>query len=240
MVRRNQRSQRLTSNCLHERANGEYFDDKYDPEMDFLVEEEDLTAALVVSGYTRHVDNPPAKLPKRRKATATTLCYGCGQFKHYRSNCPRNQRFDDRRPQMRYPLECLICKSVHLTRKCPSLPAVQQQHARPGLMREQKASTLAVPRSSATNKPNANFKRDWTAALQELSTPDEPPFRQEPLPHDESQSQGGSPVQVIDPAEPALSEESSQGLHECRCLSYWERSSLCICGYWQIYARCAT
>lgn len=112
---------------------------------------------------------------------------------------------------MRYFLQCLICKQPKPTCTCPSLLAFQQQHARSGQTRKQDDLKPAALCASAHNEPYAAFKRDKTAMLHEPPSSDELLPRQEPLPHNESASQSGSPLQVIKIALPVLREKSTPG-----------------------------
>ena len=81
--------------------------------------------------------------------------------------------------------------------------------ARSGTARESEPPKPSAPRPSVPNEPNTTFKRDGTAVLHEPSPPEEPPPQTETKPSDERLPQGISPVQVIDPALPAMSEEST-------------------------------
>ena len=94
------------------------------------------------------------------------------------------------------------------------MPAAQQATARSGQVRvaePQKPVSAPSTRLSALNEPTAVFKRDGTAVLNELFVPDNLLLEIEPLPLSGATPQSDSPVQVIDPALPAMSEKFTPG-----------------------------
>ena len=226
-VRRDQKPRRFYNNFLPEEACGESPDDEdeYYPDPEYPDDEDgDLTAALPAAGANQRV-NPAGRPGERRKATTTTRCYGCQQYGHYRSECPRARHSNSVRPQARFPLECILCKGPHRVRDCTLLPTCQQV-ARSSQPRDSEpARTASQPRPSAPvaarpaapNEPNATFKRDGTAVLHDSMLADESPPLAAAQPPCEPSSPGGlpsaseSPVHVIDPALPAMSEESTPG-----------------------------
>ena len=72
-------------------------------------------------------------------------------------------------------------------------------------------SVPGAARPAAPNEPNAAFKRDGTAMLHDSPPADKPPPHNTAQPPCEPSSLGASPVQVIDFALPAMSEESTPG-----------------------------
>ena len=64
-------------------------------------------------------------------------------------------------------------------------------------------------RLSTPNEPSAAFKGDGTAVLNEPFFPDDGLLKIDPLPPPVATPQSDSQVQVIDPALPAMSEEST-------------------------------
>ena len=222
-VRRDQRPRRSFNNCLPEEACGEHPDDKdgYDPESEPPDDEDGyLTTALPASGTNLRIN-----LAGRRTATATTRCYGCGQYGHFRSDCPRGRCANSARPQTRFPLECLLCKGTYRTRDCYLLSACQQLACTPQArdLEPVKAAIQSRPsvpvtlRSAALNKPNAAVKRYGIAVLHESTLADESLLLDAALPQCESSSLEGPPspgkfpVQIINPALLAMNEESTPG-----------------------------
>ena len=184
-VRRDQRPPRSLNNFLPEEACGEPPDDENDfyPEPESVDDKDgDLVAALPASG-TNQRGNPTGRLAERRKATATIRCYGCGQYGHYRFDCPRGRRSNSVRPQARFPLECILCKGADRVRDCSMLTACQQverssqardsEPAKAGFQPRPSAPVAARP--AAPNEPNAAFKRDGTAVLHDSPPADESP-----------------------------------------------------------------
>ena len=104
-------------------------------------------------------------------------------------------------------------------RDCSLLPTCQQvacsfQARDPEPAKAAFQSRLSVPvaaRPTAHNEPNAAFKRDGTAVLHDFLLADELPPQDTVQQPCESSFLGGSPVQDIDPALPAMSEESTPG-----------------------------
>ena len=66
-----------------------------------------------------------------------------------------------------------------------------------------------MTRPSAPNEPSAVFKRDGTAVINEPFVPDDLLLEIEHLPLSVSTPQSDCPVQVIDPALPAICKEST-------------------------------
>ena len=167
-----QRSRRSTSNFLPERRSGpdpNVFEEPPDAEP-LDEKEEELMAALETRNPPRMNDSSSLNLRERRRATSVTRCYGCGQYGHFKSDCPRPDRQGPRRVTPRAKLECLLCNGDHFVRNCPSFPAAQQATKRSGQAREtepqkQIAAYLAQP--STSNERSATVKRDGTAVLSE-------------------------------------------------------------------------
>ena len=159
-------------------------------------------AALGTLNPPRTNPNSSSNPQERRRATSATRCYGCGQYGHFKSDCPRPNRQGPRRFTPRAKLECLLCKGYHFVRNCPSLPAAQQATEPSGQAREtepQKQVTVPSARPSVPNEPSATFKRDGTAVLCESLSPDDQLTQAGSPPSSEPTSQSESPVQVIDP-----------------------------------------
>ena len=114
----------------------------------------------------------------------------------------------------RAKLECLLCKGNHFVSDCPSLPATQQATARSGQVQvaePQKPVSAPSTRPSAPNETSAVSKRNGTAVLNEPFVRDDLLLEIEPLFLSVATPQSDSSVQVIDPALPAMSEESTPG-----------------------------
>ena len=143
---------------------------------------------------------------------SATRCYGCGQYGHFKSDCPRVDRQGPRRFTPRSKLECLFCNGDHFVRNCSSLLAAQQATDRSGQARETNPpKQVAAPsaRPSAPNEPSATFKRDGTAVLSESLSPDNQLVQADSPPSSETTTRSESSLQVIDPALPAMSPEST-------------------------------
>ena len=184
-MRRDKRSSRSTSNFLSEGACAPESDDPDEPsDGESLDEEEEELTATLRTANPRKAFNPIGKPQEQRKATSTTRCYGCGQYGHFKSECPRlNRQGPSFTP--RAQLECLLCKGNHFVRYCPSLPAAQQATARAGQVRKaepQKPVSAPSPRPSAPNEPSAVFKRDGMAVLNKPFCPDDRLLEISPLP----------------------------------------------------------
>ena len=169
-------------------------------------------AALGTLNPLRRNPNSSSNPQERRRATSATRCYGCGQYSHFKSDCPRPCRKGPRRFATRAKLECLHCKGDHFVRNCPSLPAVQQATKLSGQAREtepQKQVTVPSARPSVPDDYSATFKRDTALVLSESPSPDDQLTQADSPPSSEPTPQSESPVQVIDPALPAMSPEST-------------------------------
>ena len=96
-VRHDQRSRRSKLNLLHEKEQVDDLDDSPDADLDpFIEEQKKLTAAfnsLSATVSTTHL----GKQPERRKATSITMCYNCGQYWHFKSDCPKSGHSRDKR-----------------------------------------------------------------------------------------------------------------------------------------------
>ena len=171
-VRRDKRYRRSTNNFLPEEPSAQdpgSLEEPSDAEP-LDEEEEELMAALGTLNSTRKNFNSITNPPEMRRATSTTKCYGCGQYGHFKSDCPRPNRRGPKRFAPRTKLESLLCQGNHFIRNCPPLPVAQQATERSGQAREtepQKQVAASSARSSAPNEPSATFKREGTAVLSE-------------------------------------------------------------------------
>ena len=171
-------------------------------------------AAFGTLNLTRKNSNSTINPPERRRATSATRGYCCGQYCHFKSDCPQPIRQGLWCFTPRANLECLLCNINYFQRNCPSLPAAQQATERSGQTREtepQEQVAALSARPSAPNEPSAAFGRDGTAVLSECPSPDNQQLQLDLPPSSELTPQGESPVQVIDPAVPAMSLETSLG-----------------------------
>ena len=207
-VSRDSRSRSSLSSYLPE-GDREFVDDYLEEEEWLEEEEEDITAAVGVLSSTKQNETLPNKPPERQKAVATssTRCYGCGRYGVSRSNCQRPRRFGflmdvfNHLQRLDLRFDCALCKTNHFLRNCPKLRTAQQLLAKSESKWDIAISRRdTVPRSSATSAPtetSVTFKRDGTAVLSESEE---------------------SPVMVLDPTMPAMSEESTAGTPRMKLL----------------------
>ena len=117
-----------------------------------------------------------------------TQCFDCGQYGHYRSDCPHRGKTGTTRPGARPAvLECRLCGDNHFMRDCPQLEIAKRL-----LRQEASTKTDSKPTSTRTSAPTDSttaFKKDGTAVVFETND---------------------SPVRVCDPALPVC-EGSSPG-----------------------------
>ena len=93
-VRRDQRSRRTTNNFLPIGAS------TLDPEVfeklshaePLEEEDEELMEALETLNPFRKNSSSSSNFSERRRATSATMCYGCNQYGHYKSDCPLPNR----------------------------------------------------------------------------------------------------------------------------------------------------
>ena len=94
-------------------------------EDDEVVGDAELTATL---GSFRR-DSTAGKPGERKVATSSTKCFGCGQYGHFKSDCPLRKAQAARqgtRTSKTPETGCLICKGKYFARNCPVLQKVQQ------------------------------------------------------------------------------------------------------------------
>ncbi len=134
-------------------------------------------------------ENSTERRAGRQEATSSTKCYSCGQYGHYRSDCPqrRKSRFTRRQATRPSVIECRLCAGNHYVRECPQLETAKRLLSQESGSKIDSKPTSA--RTSALNDPTSAFKTDGTAVIYETEE---------------------SPVRIIDPAMP-MSEESTLG-----------------------------
>ena len=115
-VTRDVRARRYLNNFHPEEACDEPLDDEDDYLQEAQDDGDDDLAAALPSTSANQRGNSTGRTGERRKATVSTRCDGCKQFGHFRSECPRGRRFNNARPQPRFPLECILCKGSHRMR----------------------------------------------------------------------------------------------------------------------------
>ena len=191
-VRRDQRAKRTGNYSLPERIDEEESEneDVGEPYPD-EEEEEELAAALTDFKSGKRGTSTSGQKYERRKATSSTKCYNCGNFGHYASDCPRRDRSTSRRNRKfdQRPIACLLCGGDHLARDCPQL-----EIAKRAVSNSEKATKADL--KSTSSRPSTPgdqkdaFKKDGTAVICEAHS---------------------SPIRILDPALPAMSEESTPG-----------------------------
>ena len=206
-VRRDQKTKRTSNYSLMESARDEDLDDEKDIGLLYSEESdcEDITATLNDRRNGKRNASTGQQF-ERRKATAATKCYGCGHFGHYKSDCPRRGRPTAGRTRNQ-PVECLLCGANHYARDCPQLESAKQFVAGSNLDRSTKGEPKQnSSRPSTLGEASAAFKKDGTAVVYDAKE---------------------SPVKIVDPALPAMSEESTPGAPEnAVVLRAWSSANL--------------
>ena len=112
-VRRDQKSRKSSGNYLLPSASHELESER--EEMN-LSKEEQLMATLADLRARR--GNSTEQRFGRRKTTSFTECYTCGQYGHYKSDCPQRwkSRFSKRQSTRPSTVECQLCAGNHYVR----------------------------------------------------------------------------------------------------------------------------
>ena len=153
-VRHDRRSRRCDLDLLLEGAIIDDSGDSPGADLEPLDEvEEELTAAIGSLVAARRPDSRSGGLLERRKSTSATKCYGCGQYGHFKADCPRPVRPPDRRFTPRPSLEFLLCNGNHFVRDCPLLASAKSLLRRE-TGRDTDSSKSSVPRPSTANESN--------------------------------------------------------------------------------------
>ena len=192
-VRHDQRSRRSGSNFLPEGAcagAGEPEDEDLAEGFDDE-EDEDLTAAFGdLRSARRGTGTWNGPRGERRKSTSTIKCYGCGRIGHYKSDCPRQTSGSGGRSTARVPASgCLLCGGAHMARDCPQLATAKRAVETASATKSESKPSPAV-RTPLPSDSSTAGKRDGALVLVES---------------------GESPVTIVDPALPAMTEESTPG-----------------------------
>ena len=162
VVRRDQRTRKYTGNYLLPSAS------KSEPEeveeyiyLSDKEEEDELVAAIADLRARR--GNLPDQLAGRREATDSTKCYNCGQFGHYKADCPQSikSKFTTRQSVGPSAIECRLCSGNHFIKECPRLEEAKRLLSR-GLASESDSKPTSA-RTSAPSDSSSVFKKNGTA-----------------------------------------------------------------------------
>ena len=128
-------------------------------------EEEELMATLADLNTRR--GNSTERRAGRRESTSSTKCYRCGQYRHYRSDCPqrRKSRFRGRQATRPSVIDCRLCGRNHHVRECPQLETAKRLVCQNSGSKSDSKPTSA--RTSVLNDPTSAFKKDGTAVIYE-------------------------------------------------------------------------
>ena len=146
-----------------------------------MEEKEELMAAL--TDIKTRIGKAANQRTGRREAKSSTKCYNCGQYGHYKSDCPQRKKskFTMRQPARRSVIECRLCKGNHYVRECPQLGKSKQWLSQESTAKGDSKLT------SAPNDLSSAFKKDGTIIVYDTEE---------------------SPVQILDPSL-SMSEEST-------------------------------
>ena len=168
-MRRDQRSRKSTGNYLLPSGRTSMSRSRAVDEPELLEvegeDEEEENELFVAPSDTepRRADSQNNRA-RRREAASSYKCFECGQYGHYRVDCPRRGKLgvncSTARPSM---VECRLCGNNHFVQECPHLESAKRLLTLDASCQGEPKSTTAL--TSALDNTKCPFKKDGTAVV---------------------------------------------------------------------------
>ena len=157
VVRRDQRTRKYTGNNLLPSASKSEREEVEEYLYLSVKEEEELVAALADLRARR--GNLPDQQAGRREATDSTKCYNCGQFGHYKADCPQRikLKFTTRQSVRPSATECRLCSGNHFIKDCSRLEEAKRLLSR-GLTSESDSKPISARTSARATQVQRSIR----------------------------------------------------------------------------------